>query len=331
MKLSEGTPKGRRRQRGAVLAMVGIAMVMIVSMAVIGVDVGHLAFTANETQTLADLSATSYAKTMALNFDDGGSRDPVADTSVVVGQNAIGGGVADIDVNIESFVEGNYTRETGFRPGMPPINAVEATAVATVQNFFAGIFGDYESTVTRRATAALTPPGGAPVLPLAIGECHWDIFENTGDCSDQPAFSLVPDPDENSCWTSLTPNLGDASANWFRTTIRRLCGLEDGDVPTVSEGSTIALNDGKVVPALVAVQQCVAAGQTEFIVPVIPCNKCNQTEDIVTFATIDITQVITNGPDAGVYAGAVCSTDPPGATGGGTGNSTGTVVVSMVE
>lgn len=332
MSASIRTPKRRPRERGAVLAMTGIAMIMIVGMAVIGVDVGHLAFTANEVQTLADLSATSYARTLAQNWDDGGSRDPVAQTEPVVQQNMVGGVQATIDSNIESFEPGHYDNETRvFQVGGAPVNAVRATAVATVPNFFAGMFGDPTSTVTRQATAALTPPGRAPVLPLAIGECFWDVFESNGSCSEQPAFSQVPSPTDNSCWTSLTPDVGDANADWFRDTILRLCGLQSGGTPRVGLGDTIGLSNGQVTPALQALRDCVNAGVTEFVVPVIPCNQCNQTDEIIGFATIDITQVVVNGPTAGVYAGAVCSTDPPGATGGGTGPDTGTVIVSMVE
>lgn len=332
MRASRKTPQGRRRQRGAALAVTGIAMLMLVGLAAIGVDVGHLAFTANETQTLADLSATSYAKTMARNRDDGGSRDPVAETSVVVERNAIGGSGATIPVNIESFEEGNFDLDTRtFQAGATPINAVRATAKATVPNFFAGVFGDTESTVTRQATAALLPPSGAPVLPLAIGECHWNIFESTGNCASQPEFELVPDPDETACWTSLTPNVGDANADWFRSAILRYCGLEQGPLPDVTVGDTIALNDGKVTPALRAIQDCVNAGFTEFLVPVIPCNKCNQSDEILGFATINVTDVVPAGQNAGLSAEAVCSTDAPGATGGGHAQMTGTEIVLMVE
>lgn len=321
-----------RGERGAALAMTGIAMLLIVGMAVVGVDVGHLAFTANEVQALADLSATSYMKSVALNQDDGGSRNPVTETESVIGANAVGGGQATLG-NIERFEPGAYDVATRtFTPGATPVNAVRATAVATVPNFFAGIYGDFETTVRREAIASLTPPGRAPVLPLAIGECFWDIFENTGDCSDQPRFSQIPSNDDNSCWTSLLE--GSANANTFRNLIRAYCRLNGEDPGTVTLHDVIALNEGQVTgPALGAIQECLDAGINEFVVPVIPCNRqCNQTAEVIGFATITVTSVVKSGGQAkmGVNASAVCSTDPPGAAGGGT-EPTGTTVVSLVQ
>ncbi len=326
------TPRGRKRQRGAALAVTGIAMLFIVGMAVVGVDVGHLAFTANETQALADLSATSYVKTLALNLDDGGSRDPVAQTAQVVSNNFIGGVPATVADNIASFEPGSYDVVTrSFTPGGTPVTAVRATAVATVPNFFAGIYGDLETTVTRQATAALTPPGRAPVLPLAIGECHWDIFENTGDCSAQPQFSLIPSTTDNSCWTGLTTAPGDASNNNIRDIIRAYCS--GASSPRVGRGDDIYLDNGKKTPLLNVVQECLDAGVNEFVVPVVECNNCTGASEILGFATITVTSVVATGAGAstGLYADAVCSTNPPGATGGGGGANTGTIVVTMVQ
>jgi len=322
-------PKGRRHQRGAALAMTGIAMVMIAAMAVIGVDVGHVAFTANEVQALADLSATSYATTLAANLDDGTARDPVAETESVVTLNSVGSAPATMD-NIASLDPGNYDPATRqFQAGGTPVNAVRATAVATVPNFFAGIFGDPESTVTRQAIAALTPPGKAPVLPLAIGECFWDIFQNTGDCALLPHFTLVPETIDNSCWTGLLD--GSASASTIAGIIRVYCGLASGTPSRVGVGDDITLINGKLTPVLRAVQDCLDAGVNEFTVPVIPCNQCNQTGEVLSFATITVSGVVSTGAAAstGIYADSVCSVDPPGATGGGT-VSTGLTIVTLV-
>jgi hypothetical protein len=334
MSATRRVPKGRRRQRGAVLAVAGVAMILLVGMAVLGVDVGHLAFTANEVQALADLSATSYVKTLADNQDDGGSRDPVAETNVVVQENSVGGTQATVAENIASFEPGNYDTVTRqFTAGATPVNAVKATAVATVPNFFAGIFGVPESTVTREATAALTPPGRAPVLPLALGECWWDIFQNTGDCEENPQFTLGPDPAENSCWTSLQE--GSASTDTIRELARIYCGLDSGSAAAVGVGDSIQLTNGKLTPVLRAVQACLDAGFDEFLVPVISCREgqdCTQSEPVQGFATIKVTQVVDTGAAAstGIYAASVCSTDPPGASTGGTVD-TGTTVISMVK
>src|SRR5262245_16443309 len=54
-------PSARDRERGQALAFVGIAMMLFVALAVIGIDVGRLAFTAAETQSIADAAATAAA------------------------------------------------------------------------------------------------------------------------------------------------------------------------------------------------------------------------------------------------------------------------------
>jgi hypothetical protein len=54
----------RKNERGAALAVVGICMVLLVSMAAVGVDLGRLALTANEAQVLADVGAAAGAKAL---------------------------------------------------------------------------------------------------------------------------------------------------------------------------------------------------------------------------------------------------------------------------
>src|SRR6185295_11349658 len=51
----------RSRQRGAILAFTGIALLTLIGMTVVGVDLGRLAFTATEVQTVAEAAATGYA------------------------------------------------------------------------------------------------------------------------------------------------------------------------------------------------------------------------------------------------------------------------------
>src|SRR3990172_3331925 len=95
-----------RTQRGAIVALTGFFMVTLVAMAVVGVDLGRLALTPTEVQTVAEAAATAYAT--AVQRD---SASPASDAFEVVAGNSIDGAVAAAG-NIASFEVGNYGAQT---------------------------------------------------------------------------------------------------------------------------------------------------------------------------------------------------------------------------
>jgi Flp pilus assembly protein TadG len=326
-----------RRERGAIAALAGILMLTLVGMTVVGVDLGRLAFTASEVQNVADVGATAYAKAMLLN-KGGGSRTPEADALTVVSDNAIDGAQADSG-NMESYDVGNFTRGVGFTRGGAPQNAVMATATVTVDNFFATLFGTPQSTVRKTATAGFDcPAGGEYVLPIAVGDCEFDTFQNSEDCADLP--TLFQQPRDNSCWTSLSGDAA-ASAAAARAILPEGCchnntcgGGEDG--PAVTVGDDIRVQNG-ATGLLQILAGCLTANPpiTDFVIPIVECNdadtNCTQARELMGFASVRILNVVDTGPVAsrGVTLEFFCNHVPPnGPPGGG---CFGTEAVYMFE
>ena len=305
-------------------------MVAFLALAVVGVDLGRLGFTATEVQTVADVAATAGATALLSNFTTGASADPIGQAQMTAAQNQVDGKTAAVAGG--DVVLGNFDFDSSsFSPGGVPTNAVQANAEATVQNLVAGIFGDSTTTVQKTATAAYSGIGAAyPVLPLAIGECHFQEFQTSGNCSDLPSLTQSPNDADNSCWTSLGPLA--ASSDQAVSYLPSTCcdgGNCGEDVPSlgVTVGNEIEVMNGQASALLGILEDCYNQGIREFLVPVIPCDNCTGGWDVLGFATIVIESVVSSGGNKGIDLSSICETEPSGAAGGGT---FGTLAVSMV-
>ena len=313
----------RGRQRGAALATVGIFMIVLAGMAVVGVDVGRLAYTATETQVVADAGAVAYAKTMLDNevYDRNDSPFDAADQ--VVADNSIDGKSASA-AKVE-YAVGKFDFEAReFRPGGFPSNAVRATGAATIDNIFAGMFGNGSSTVERLAVAAFGGAGQArPTLPVAVGDCFFKRYERSDKCSDLPKLSQVPDGTDNSCWTSLRPT-GANTSEVIDMLPEECCGggrCGGGQLsPLVSVGNQINIVNGQQSKILQVLADCVDQGIDEFVIPIVECGKCNQVAPVVGFATVTLTRVQDTGKNKGIAVDALCRSESEGGAPGGGGN-----------
>ena len=136
------------RERGAILAFTGIVLMTLVGMTVVGVDIGRLAFTATEVQTVAEVAATGYARSWLNGLaagDDPSDATCAAEALQVVDGNSIDGQAA-APGNIEGYERGFFDFDThgpfsASVPGGETANAVRATATTTVSNFFGALFG----------------------------------------------------------------------------------------------------------------------------------------------------------------------------------------------
>lgn len=323
----------RTRQRGAALATVGIFMIVLAGMAVLGVDVGRLAFTATETQVVADAGAVAYAKTMLDNDVNDANDSPFVAADQVVEDNSIDGKSA-IQAKVEYAVGRFDFDQRHFRPGGFPANAVRATGTATVDNIFAGIFGDYDSTVERFAVAAYGGAGQArPTLPIAVGDCYFKRFERSDSCSDLPRLQQVPEKAENSCWTSLRP-VG-ANAQQVSQLLPAECcagGKCGGGAisPLVSVGDQINVLNGQANSILQILADCVDKGVQEYVIPIVACGKCNQLTSVVGFAKVRMTRATDQGGDKGIDVEALCRKEGEGGAPGGGGNY-GLQTLALVE
>ena len=310
----------RRDQRGQALAFIGIGMMAFIALAVVGIDVARLAFTAAEVQSIADAAATAGAGALASH-----DPNPLSVATSVVQANyvdartgSVGTGSTDViksitpgifDFTSKSFTASSWTD--------PTINAVKARGVATVDNLVAAAIGVVQSDVERQAIAAA---GGACTevasLPIAIELDAVQQFLDAPDCTTIPQTQLFQVPGDNSCFTSLST--GPASADVERAHIPAACvgqggAVGGGQTATVSIGDPITLNNGSDGTVLKTIDACKDASPplTEFVVPVIPAGSCGGgggTQNIVSFARIIIDHVQQTGAAAqkGVYITSIC-------------------------
>lgn len=361
-------PSPRGRERGAILAFTGMALLTLVGMTVVGVDLARLAFTATEVQTVAEVAATAYAREWINQNQQGltgactgNPVDPCGTAALqVIDGNRINGQQAT-NTNIASYELGAYDFASfgPFRPGATStggqdVPAVRANATATVNNFFAAMVGAPTSVVTKSAVATLTCRSDEAPIPLAVGDCAFGGFDGPEDCEDLPLLSQQNVHLDNSCWTNLGNGPSGVPASTIRNWIHAACGLSDGpNPPTVSVGDTVDVNTGGKVPGCTALQDCWDAGLKTFIVPVIPCvggvvacESSAQRTTISGFAKIELSSRPICSPSEGtcmcagnvpcppaenkcVQLHAICASNPGG--GGGGNCSFGLMSVAMVE
>jgi len=334
----------RPRQRGAILAFTGMALLTLVGMAVVGVDLGRLAFTATEVQTVAEVAATGYAHAWLKGVSSGtdpGDGPCQAEALQVVDGNRIDGQQAAAS-NIESYERGYYNFATNgpFTTAVPSgetANAVRATGTATVTNFFSSIFNTPQSTVRKNAVATLTCGKRARPLPLAVQDCQFDAFEGPEDCSELAQLTEQTVKVDNACWT----NLGGSSFD-IVPYINSICGLggTSETPPSVQEGQVIDVSEGNHTNACQAIRDCYDLGITDFTVPIVGC--FDDTGDvqcatqgsghlpITGFARIEIdSRPICTGTPKTMSLHYFCNTDPTEGVGGSC--DFGNFKVAMVE
>src|SRR5262249_8868222 len=145
---------------------------------------------------------------------------------------------------------------------------------------------------------------------------------------------FVPDPSQNSCYSSLSPT-DPASAQRFSSLLPSSCGGTATAV--VSAGESVLVQNGADTSFLMALHDCVASGVTDYIVPVVSTCGCTQSATIQDFVTIriaDASQVVATGPAAnkGIHnAVQLCNHNiPTGGTSPGTGTF-GSQGVAMMQ
>jgi hypothetical protein len=309
----------RSRQRGVALAVIAISLTVILGFCVLAVELGHLGVSAGEVQIVADGAAASATRSLLLNRVDAGNRSAATAGTRVAGENTVDGASAAV-----ALTQGLYSLTTGtFTPGAASPNAVRAVATATVPSVLGGILGQRTTQIQRTAIAAY---GGACAartpLPLALGSCLFSRYQRRQNCGRLPNLQDVPDPLNDSCWTSLEANAVNASQASAYLPSQCCSGRNCGggqSAPRLRTGSQINGLSGQDDLLLRIIKDCYDQGVREFVVPVINCtsitnnsnNACNRSQ-VIGFATIRVNSVTTFGNGRGMDVIAVCSTDDPG-------------------
>ncbi len=197
-------------ERGAVLLIVAISLVVLIGMASLAVDVGYVAVTRNELQNVADAAALAATRKISSIYEQigydhthdwAGDSDAIKQIAVGIGnKNGAAGKTVSIltgDVKIGRWQVNSDTGLGIFTPDVTPPNAVRVTtrrdgqANSPITVFFAKIFtlvGASDNVanvpVAATATAALTgqcraQPGELP--PFGISDmaeyCNSGTYE----------------------------------------------------------------------------------------------------------------------------------------------------------
>jgi hypothetical protein len=321
----------RRRERGVALAYVGFALLTFMGFAVIGVDTARVAFTASESQAVADSGATAGIRTLAAIYG-GGAGNPKTDAVAVASQNKIDGAPApiaagDVQCGTWNFQNGTFAAGTCDTTS----NAVRATANKQINNIVAGVFGAsfVQTTVTRRATSALSAPNAArPTWPFAIRDCSFQQYASSNNCSDLPKGIVVPNGAQTGCFTSFLQN--PTSTGAIIEYLPTSCGGGGGQQGLISIGTNINLTNGAKTPDFRAMQDCFNQGFTDWVVPIVACStNCNQSAAVVAWAEMKVTAVTIQGSTKTVTMDALCKIDPT--VSGGGGPDRGVKSIAMVE
>jgi Flp pilus assembly protein TadG len=148
-------------------------VIAFLALAVVGIDVGHIGYTATAVQTGAEVAATAGAHRLLAGLQGGlpsasARTAAAADAQTVLGQNTVAGSTldpgnfcGDMSAPVGKYrvclEAGQYSTATRtFKLNQAPLNSVRATVQATVPNIVAGIWpGNESSTVVKTAIAGL--------------------------------------------------------------------------------------------------------------------------------------------------------------------------------
>jgi len=287
---------------------------LAIGLAVIAIDLGHLSTVAGEVQTLADAAAAGGARSL---MQPDGNGDPVAAAELLLASNTVDGrtgskAASNIQIGTYDFAEAQFSKG-----GATP-NAVRVTVSANVYNIVAGVYGDQQSNVTRESIAAFSGNASArPMLPLAIGKCHFASYQKSSNCAAMPTLKQAPDGGDGSGWTSLGPD--NASASKAVQYLPADCGGGGVTPPRLRVGEPVGIMNGQANSVLKTVRDCVAKGHDDFTVPVVDveCNgKFNKQKPIVGFATVHVVNVTTKGGAKGIDVTPICVTSSGEMAGG---------------
>lgn len=207
--------------RGAVIVIVAIVMIVLLGVAALAVDIGYVAVTKNELQNIADAAALAGAGELSRQhtLDPDNQENFVADRAQILAivQDVAGKNrAANLAISVASgdVVIGRWDSNAG---AIPSENLIGANAVrvmarrdesqnSAVGTFFARVIGIGTVPVTADATAALTGQSSAAPgevqLPIGISVGWFNSHEGEY-CGEIIKFSPSTDPDACAGWNTF--------------------------------------------------------------------------------------------------------------------------------
>ena len=305
-------------QTGSVALITGVAIFMLLGFIALALDLGHMVMVKSQLQKAADagalagarglwplvLPATDPAATRNPNCASGESAAKItAHNNVVDGRNLS----YDSEITVE-VGRWDYDART-FHPGCTAES--DAVRVNTrrdgVVMLFAKVFGISTANLSGRAIAVMGPAAavGAGTLPIAVDKNYTDPWTPI-------VVRMTPDNTDNAGWFVKYPDA--ASAATLKNYINK------DACPYLEIGQIINLQNGADASVMSAIQDKLAQGPIDCLLPVVNTCKFGQDEPIVDFASVRITKVVSTGGYKRVEGIVIPLAENSSALPGGKGN-----------
>ncbi len=283
-------------QSGAVLIVVALMLVVLLGIAALAIDIGHLMLVRNELRNAADAGALAGARMLYAAMTPGST-----DLTVNAGANTVAYNAATANASDNSPVEvlagnierghwcfacsgsdgeqGTFTPNDSLAPynfvGLSPspaaldadpnyINAVRVVASRgpglPAASFFARIFGFESFSLNAEAVAWVGFAGSNIHVDQPIAICQENIFAGNGALNCTAGRMINSSGSETGAWTNLEQGEnacnGAASASEIRPLVE--AGCSSGEIPgiTVHAGEPMTTVNGEVQSGFNSLYSC---------------------------------------------------------------------------
>jgi hypothetical protein len=306
-----------RDQRGAIIVVAALCLMMILGIAGLAVDLGYLYVVRCELQRAADAGAMAGAQAIYPSPLSSGALPlaPRCDAALAKGREIAQANLVDgVSPSVATIQTGAWDWNTSrFSPGCSASPFSNAVALTTRREnlslYFMSLLGFGPLNFQASSVAVMDWVGRLPpgTIPVAINKDS--IVFNPAANFD---IRFASDPVDNGGW--FVPSGYSANANSLKKFIN-----QSPPMPAIQMGDAINLNNGTVASALKALGSQLATHNNNWQVwlPVVATTKFNHSDQIGGFVGFNITQVQATGSPKYIRGKIMALSTAPGAGPGG--------------
>ncbi len=280
-------------ESGVSAVLFALILPLLLGMAGLAVDLGHMIVVKNELGKAAEAGALAGARGLwPSNLQTAGERLPNPTSASIAGLKAVEANSADGKLLTDNQITvevGSYDFPTSkFTLGgnIPDLNSVRVTTKAKVTMFFMGALGILSEDMSATATAVM---GATCVLkkdplPFAVN----DKYIAVGTVIRIYFKSAVND---NGGWFAKD---APASSNTIKDYI------ENNSCPEIATGDTLNIMNGELDSTFKPLRDLIGNGLDTYV-PVVNTDQFNQTEKVDSFVHLHVDSVVKGGGPDGKY------------------------------
>lgn len=270
-----------------------LALPILLGMAGLAVDLGHMIVVKNELSKAAEAGALAGARGLwPSNLQAAGDRIPNPTFASIAGLNAVKANSADgnlltddqitVEVGSYDFSTSNFT----LGGNIPDLNSVRVTTRATVTMFLMGTLGIISDDLSATATSVMgaTCALKKDPLPFAVNNKYTAV----GTVIKIYFKSAIND---NGGWFAKD---APASANTIKDYI------EYNSCPEIATGDTLNIMNGELDSTFKPLRDLIGNG-LDTCVPVVYTDQFNQTGKVDSFVRLHVDSVVKGGGPDGKY------------------------------